>query len=103
MNLTGAFAPDLGEDHQFHRPLQVFNGHEGHRLAGFGGEGAHLGDQAGNGDGFFVGSFSQLAGEMSYFTTQSIQIWAERMVGHIQSHQLFFPFQLLTWIKGRDI
>jgi len=64
------FLPRLGEEHQFHVPLDVFNRGKAHGLSSFGLVMAEAGDHARHPHLFLVVRLGKLGGEMRYLAAQ---------------------------------
>ena len=96
-------SPGFGEEHEFDTALDIFDGDEAHRLAGFGGVGTDDFDTARHADFFLVASFTQLRRKITDEFGQHFLVGRERVVGEVHADEFALPVEGFAAIHVLDI
>ena len=88
--------PSAREYYQIDAALNVFQRHEAHRLARFGGMRPYSCDDACHAHLITRVSLRQLTGKVCHYLCERVHHRAERMIRDIQADEFFLPFQHLA-------
>ena len=94
--------PGTGKQDQVDHALNIFDGHEAHRLAGLSLVRTDAVNQAGHAHFLLVLRFGQLTGEIADDLGELFLIGRERMIREIQADQIPFPVEHLALVHIVD-